>query len=129
MPPHELTSSQRAKLVLLEASLGIQPDDAHGEFRSAGGTAVCAAIKREVELQYRFLTLYQTLVLLLAIGVLALLAVATWRLMDGAPVGALLAGSGAIVSGAAAVFLLRQRADARDSYAAAREGLAKHNCR
>jgi hypothetical protein len=124
----DLTQKQLAKLKLLETSLGINDDG--GMLLAAGDTnpALCASLKREELLQYNFMLIYQVLVVILALIVLALLGFASWRVLTGREFQAVVAGAGALISGAAANFLLKQRADARDAHAAAQKGLENHNC-
>lgn len=123
-----ITQNQSDKLTLLEASLGIQQEH---ELLGDGvvNPALCAALKREELLQYNFMFIYQALVLILALIVLALLVFAAWRIVTVEETfQAIIAGAGALVSGTAATFLLKQRQDARDAHEAAKEGLKKHSC-
>lgn len=122
-----LTPHQETKLTQLERSMGIQ-DEGGALLSGESNPALCAAIKREVDLQYNFMFLYQTLLLLFAVIVLGLLALAAWRIATGAAVEAVLAGAGSLVSGTAAVYLSRQRTDARNAHTAARAGLEKYRC-
>ena len=125
-----LTPVQQAKLQLLEESLGVYPTEDADALESTKGppSALCASLKREEQLQYRFMVTYQALVLALAVMVLALLAFAAYRIVDSAPFQGVIAGAGALISGTAAGFLIKQRADARDEHAAAQKGLAKYRC-
>lgn len=128
MPNKELTPAQQAKLQLLEQSLGVDPEAGVLEAANGPPVALCAALKREELLQYRFMVTYQALVLALSVIVLALLAFAAYRIVNSAPFQGLVAGAGALISGTAAAFLIKQRTDARDEHAAARKGLAKYRC-
>ena len=68
------------------------------------------------------------LILILALIVLTLLAFAAWLVATGGAIEGVVAGGGALVSGVAARFLVKQRSDARDTHTAAQEGLKKHSC-
>ena len=125
-----LTPKQQEKLRLLETSLGVKvAEDTSVRESVEPNLIICASLRREEQLQYNFMFIYQTLVLIFAVVVLVLLIFAGWRIATGAPSQAVIAGAGALVGGASAVFLIRQRADARDTYKAAQAGLAKHGCR
>jgi uncharacterized membrane protein len=125
----ELTEKQKKKLQLLEESLGVKQEEAKPIAENATSNPIlCASLKREEQLQYHFMFIYQMIVLIFAVIVLALLIFAGWRIATGAAFQAVIAGVGALVSGAAAAFLLKQRADARDTYKAAQAGLVKYTC-
>lgn len=94
-----------------------------------GEPAVCFALRREVRLQYRFMAMYQWIVLALSVVTLGLLIAAAWSAYQGLPIAALLESAGAIVSGVASKFLLDQRKDAQKTHKAALAGLAKHKCK
>jgi hypothetical protein len=127
-----LSQNQQENLELLEASLGVQDVQyVLGEQRVEGSPspALCASLKREERLQYNFMWIYQILVLILALIVLALVAFAAWRIVTGdQQFQAVIAGASALISSAAAAFLIKQRQDARDVHAAAKAGLEKYNC-
>lgn len=123
----DLTEKQKDKLKLLEDSLGM-----HGSAQNLKGeevnTVVCAALRREERLQYTFMVLYQVIVLVLAFVVLALLLFAAVRIVKANAFEAIISAAGALVSGAAATFLLAQRRDARDAHVAALKALENRGC-
>lgn len=127
----ELTQSQQRKLALLEASVQ-SDDDALGQLLGAEGrpapSALCASLIREEALQYRFMALYQILVFVLGLLAVILLVWASWLLVDDQAFEGIVAGAGVIVTSVGAVFLQRQRADARDAHTAAQAGLEVHSC-
>lgn len=123
----ELTNNQQRKLKLLETSLGVQGEG--GEILAAGSNpALCASLKREELLQFQFMFIYQIIVLILTLAVLGLLLLAAWRVADGQAFQGIIAGAGAIISGAAARFVLKRLKDAQDTHAAAQVGFEKHHC-
>lgn len=131
----ELTQNQQKKLELLEASFGIQDVQNVNMLGITGSPglvpnpALCASLKREEQLQYKFMAIYQVLVLILALIVLALLAFAAWRISTGEDTyQAVISGAGALISSVAARFILNQRKDAREWHTTAQAGLMKHNC-
>ena len=123
-----LTQKQQEKLKLLEKSLGVEDEGVLGTTRKPN-PVLCASIKRDEQTQYNFMVIYQTIVLIFAVVVLALLIYAGWLIATGgASSKAVIAGAGALVAGVAAAFLLRQRQDARDTHKAALALLEKYNC-
>lgn len=117
-----LSKHQQAKLNLLRTSM------ASSVHRNEDDSALCASLRREERLQYHFLFIYQLLMLIFSIALLSLLGVAVWRIIAGNSVEALVAGAGALVSGTASGFLVRQRSDARDAHVAAKVWLEEHRC-
>lgn len=99
----------------------------HTEKPSSSPTA-CAVLKREERTQRQFRDFYQVLIAVLSLLTLLLLAAAAILLLLALPVGALLSGASAIVAGGGALFLLRQRADARKTYLAAQNALILAGC-
>ena len=123
----KLTQNQQKKLELLEASLGLQ--DEGGELLSGNANIhLCASIMREEKLQYSFMLIYQIILLILSLAVLGLLLFAAWRVGLGEAIQGVIAGAGALISGTAAAFLVKQVKDARDTHAAAQAALEKHSC-
>lgn len=118
----ELNEEERRRLADMEAAFGV------GAMAAAAEPAICVSLRREADLQFRFMSLYQWLVLVLAVMVLGLLAVAAWSAARGEPYAAVAEAAGAIATGVAAKFLLDQRQDARKSWRAATAGQAKHGC-
>lgn len=91
------------------------------------GRSACASYRKEERLQFRFMAFFQTLVAVLGVLTLLLLVVAAYHVFkqDKDAVDGVLAGVGAIVSGAGALFLERQRQDARDALKAAQKLLER----
>lgn len=123
-----LSDNQKAKLNLLELSLGVHPGEAMSELETATNLAVCASLVREEQLQFSFMRLYQWLIFAFSSFVFILLVFAGWRIINSESGEAVAAGAGALVSGAAATFLLRRLKDSRDAHKAAQAGLEKHQC-
>ncbi len=128
----ELNERQLQLHELLERSLAPPAQGEAGEVLGVEEpvyTPICASIIREERLQYRFMVLFQSLVVLLALIALALLSVAAWSIGDEEAFQATVAGASMIVTGGAAAFFIAQRKDARDAHRAAQASLEKHRCR
>lgn len=123
-----LSESQKAKLDLLEKSLGVHDREGISPMEMATNSAICASLVREEQLQFGFLRLYQWLIFAFSSFVFILLVYGGWRIINGESGEAVAAGAGALVSGAAATFLLGRLRDSRDALKAAQTGLEKHNC-
>lgn len=96
--------------------------------KEAVNSALCASIKREENLQYQFMVLYQALIAILAVAALGLLLFAIWQLANDQVIVALTSGLGTLLSAGGSIFLVNQRKDAREAYKTAQAGLAKNNC-
>ncbi len=126
----------QAKLVDIEAALApcLVLSSEPGGFtplnlpRPSATSAICASLRRDENTQYLFLTFFQVLVAVLALGTLLLLVAALWQVSRGDAIAVVLDGAGAIVTGVAASWLLARQRDARTTYRAIQRALDKHNC-
>lgn len=132
-----LTEAQREKYLIFEASLApLIQIDGSDQLSAGQHRPLCAAIERERRLQYRFVVLYQALVLVLAIAALALLIWSFFTLMnaevlslsDVEVIKGVLTTAGGALSGGVAIFLLAQRKDARDTYQAVIASFKANGC-
>jgi uncharacterized BrkB/YihY/UPF0761 family membrane protein len=125
-PPDLSTDELAAQLWL-----SVVGDSAGLEAPAKASKAACAAFAREERMQFHFVVFYQTLVAVLALLALLLLIVAGYLLLREPPrnVEALLSGVGTLVASGGALFLTRQRKDARKMLAAAQKNLNDGQCR
>ncbi|MEV6394784.1 hypothetical protein AB0M39_08410 [Streptomyces sp. NPDC051907] len=91
--------------------------------------AICASLRREVRVQFRFMVLHQTFFAVLSLAAVLLLIGAFWRIWDGAggveQYGLL---AGALLTGGAAGFVTKGVNDSRAEYKAARMALYEFQC-